>query len=544
MTLDGFIVLLTLAATIYAITTNANRLKFWLRVGWLRLGLVALTFLAVNYLEFYKFFQHIGYALPFDFDKAQISPEAAAYLLVLLCAALLWLSFRIKFVWTTDVHKLAPLTDELINEERYADLIDVLSEFLPSIERAYENKYLSSRLREYFTEPSFFERAWQEAREREQHPDREVTQTDDWLPVKVRAAVNVAGRRLVSYLPNHEAEIAKATGIVRATLLSPTVNSFIAKARPGFAIRVMGHSPFQEVPDFAGMYLANLMADSRSALYFEIKFNQNCTSREGYEYPASNRLLHFLFSDANVAERLNIWQPVGEYLLRGPSSIRNRVTLDGLNDPVDGFSEDGKWQNPIYIGIRFFDLMVSAALHQDIEWHMWLYYFPHFTDALIEIYDATGPRVEADATYPTKAAFLLYELFDVLAGWVRFLRDHPNGQKNLVLKRADTNHENGNIVKSALLALGLCLKSLIEADNVGAPLKQSVFDLCLGLFRDINRDETRGYANVMMQTIRVGGFYAHERDDGYRATLRQLFQGADTSRQEDAEELGQFLGAV
>jgi hypothetical protein len=48
--------------------------------------------------------------------------------------------------------------------------------------------------------------------------------------------------------------------------------------------------------------------------------------------------------------------------------------------------------------------MVTAAEYQGIQWHMWLYYFPHFIEGLVKIYDTSDENIDLSDEWPTRAA--------------------------------------------------------------------------------------------------------------------------------------------
>ena len=89
--------------------------------------------------------------------------------------------------------------------------------------------------------------------------------------------------------------------------------------------------------------------------------------------PEENRVLYTLVADAQFAKKLAVYRPVGEYMIRELDELSLDPANDLYNLPMHDFHDDGKWSSSLWIGICFFDIMVSTALHKGIEWHMWLY---------------------------------------------------------------------------------------------------------------------------------------------------------------------------
>ena len=157
---------------------------------------------------------------------------------------------------------------------------------------------------------------------------------------------------------------------------------------------------------FRTAYFSAVLSDAGSVLYQELKQNQNIDFLEGYYFPESNPLLHFLFSDVHTAEKLAVWKPIGETVLRLLRPDESTDLVIRLNGSAEGFEEEC-WKSPIYAGIFFFDLMVTAAAYQGVQWHMWLYYFPYIIERLEEIYDTSNPSVDTSDEFPTCCARLI-----------------------------------------------------------------------------------------------------------------------------------------
>ncbi|ACQ97862.1 hypothetical protein GBP346_A0941 [Burkholderia pseudomallei MSHR346] len=279
----------------------------------------------------------------------------------------------------------------------------------------------------------------------------------------------------------------------------------IAKSQAHFGLRVLAMDA-QERFDFSDEFLRILMLDTSSILYWEIKNNQNYARGHRYDLPESNRLLRYLFADAKNAEALGVWQPVGETVI-AELDRRHRTATDLYNDSVMDYRERGQWKCPVFVGIRFFDIMVSEAIAQNIRWHMWLYYFPHFVDGICRNYAPDEQRVDLDSEFPTVYSFLLYEIVSTLRHWIAEVRDLPPDQENVVLEHDTLTHENGNIIKSSILVLGMCLKTILVTERIPTRLKSYLASIGLDLFFDFVRvPKLAHYAGVLRASLLAGGF--------------------------------------
>ena len=262
-------------------------------------------------------------------------------------------------------------------------------------------------------------------------------------------------------------------------------------------------------------------------IYKEIKNNQNYEPAAQYAFPKENRLLHFLFEDAREAERLNVWKPLGEWLISRLRPERYPEYTSSLNLSSDGFDVEC-WEDPTFIVVRFFDLMVSAAEYQDVHWHMWLYYFQHFLQSLLKIYSEDGPGIDLCNERPTRAAWIINEMFQAMCDWISAVNHLPKNSSQLILKSDQLDYDNANIPKSAILALGTCLRDLLLAQNVNQRFKQTIIHLVIS---SIDKLPLNGpaivFRRIMIASVVGGGLPRQPSNSVYIGALRVGFQAMD-----------------
>jgi hypothetical protein len=112
-----------------------------------------------------------------------------------------------------------------------------------------------------------------------------------------------------------------------------------------------------------------------------------------------------------------------------------------LNGSADSFEVE-KWSDKTFVVIRCFDLMVSAAEHQGIQWHMWLYYFTHFMERIVSIYDASGADIDLGSEWPTRASYLIYEMFGAMTRWIATVSVLRSESPHLILEDDNLTHQN------------------------------------------------------------------------------------------------------
>jgi len=192
----------------------------------------------------------------------------------------------------------------------------------------------------------------------------------------------------------------------------------MAVSRPYAALRILAQWPESaDKNEFVFLYFSELVENVSSVFYTELARNQGMTAH-GYEIPPTNRLLHFFLLDAKVAQQFRLYKPVGDFVERHLDELQRHPEQDFYNRMPGQFDDEERNRWPVYAAVRFFDIMITQALYQGIEWHMWLYYFPPFVERMLRNYQSDSGMFDPDAEFPLRYSKLLYEVFDVLRDWI------------------------------------------------------------------------------------------------------------------------------
>jgi hypothetical protein len=147
-----------------------------------------------------------------------------------------------------------------------------------------------------------------------------------------------------------------------------------------------------------------------------------------------------MFKDCKIAEKYMSWKPIGDSVINELDKLKRNESPDFYNLPMDDYYDDGKWKSTLYMAILYFDIMVSSALHQGITWHMWLYYFPHFIEGMLNNYNPESRLIDRNAEWPTKYEYLMYSIIATLCHWTGIIKDLPVDQENIILKSNNNSH--------------------------------------------------------------------------------------------------------
>ena len=199
--------------------------------------------------------------------------------------------------------------------------------------------------------------------------------------------------------------------------------------------------------DLVKLYIECLFEAKNQSLIQELKILNNANDsvlgrNENVDIP----ILFSLFAHTKAAVENYVWYPVGEGTVK--SLKHDSDQIDFLIKKYDSDLEAELWNQKVYIAIVYFNYMVRESIYRDSEWHMWLFYFRHFTDLLIEIIPDQNDY-DGDSEYPSFAHYMIYQQFSIMNDWLD------------LAKEQETDHR----VIDTARCLGWCVHSICQADN-------------------------------------------------------------------------------
>ncbi len=501
---------------LYAVIPRERQMELRFRIGLFEWSALLVGSILVVYLDCYAFFVAHRWApdpesWPRGFTPANVKP-----LLVLFLALLLATRIRLARLSRRRIGKFAELCHELNWRESYPELVALLARNLKEFFRIYHADYGLPALRRRLTSrvlPTFEDTILRLDALRKTGGQPPLTFADR-IPDQI-------ARHVIRFLPAYSCEQRIAAQVVESVLMAPRFIEALSNTRPYLGIDIIrGLAGKFDQQEFLSDYMAALMANPASVLYREIEKSQNLA----YAFPETNRILHNLVKDAKVARDLEIWRPVGEFALRELDRLAADPAGDRYNHASGEFEEREAWRSPVCAAIRFFDIMVRAGLSQGIEWHMGLCYFPPIVDGMVRNYKPSGRLVDLDQTFPTPYNHLMYEAVSTIREWVEAADEVPEGQGNVTLHSVHADAENGNIPKTAILALGECAGHVLLSDKLRDKFKDTVMDGTFGLYFRLRQSaKLSQYAEVLGSSLRHGGLASWTADPMYLANLHESF---------------------
>jgi len=520
VTLDSLITVLGLLVAVYAVIPRVRRLEFRLRFGAFGWVLVVVALTLVLYLQFYQSFRSLGLTPNLNLSRWHLNPENFSFIVLVGLTILLvgYVSFR-----KLTRHRIFQFRDfilELSRERRYAEMYSLVEGNLNELSKIYHSNFMLSRVRcqlEQYANP--FSLLLGVGGQGATDPSPIGSRLHS---VKMKVCPILA-----KLFPAYSRESDAARQVIHELLMNRRTVRGMIEARPYCALEFYKFG-FYEYFEFFDKYLEELIKDADSIFYHEIRHNQNLSRHYGYELPERNKLLNFLFSDCSVSEKLAPYKPIGEAVI----SELDRLHIDGMadlyNGPMRDFREESQWGSIIFVGIRFFDIMVTSALRQNVGWHMWLYYFHVFAERIVRNLKPDAKYVDLSAEWPTRYHYLLYEIVSHLCGWVVAVEYVPITQSNVMLETPRALHENGNIPKSAMLALGLVFRAAFTSNSVDQRFRTYLAEVVFRRYFSIRqREDLRPYSEALLNALRAGGFEMGRRPEGYSEALLTSFSQMD-----------------
>lgn len=295
--------------------------------------------------------------------------------------------------------KLAGEMMVLLKEKRFSILAYIINRHHVTLLEAVQVKYWHDYLREKINPPLNF------SLDQESVPrtiiDRMVGAVSVWF---------------LKCLPKNNKSKDVLRDAIRLCFKSQAFLRYLAGVHTLVAAKFVSSDLLLKSNEVSNGFFTYLISMPDSPFSRELRDNQNCSYTGEFYIDESNELLQYYLSDVRVSERNEIWNPIANYVI---AQIKSQKDKSGFyNAPDENFSSsDQRWACPIFRGIFFFQLMVSAAIFQKVKNHMWLSYYSTFSKEIINSM-VRHDSVDISSEFPCRFDYLLYEIFSNTCKWV------------------------------------------------------------------------------------------------------------------------------
>lgn len=200
--------------------------------------------------------------------------------------------------------------------------------------------------------------------------------------------------------------------------------------------------------DFVNRYLKILMANKNGNFFREIRNNQNLGQFGAYSIDEERPILYALFNDIKVCSINQAWRGVGEpAILEMHEEAKKEYSV--LRESEKERESDTTWSFRITIAIWYFDIMVREAIRQNVNDHMWMFYYHHFVSVLISNMQKL-PFENSEVNRRSRNFKLIEDIFSKMMDW-----------KDVIIKS-----KHNNLSKSVYNCMGQCIYEVASTDKL------------------------------------------------------------------------------
>lgn len=525
MNITGFLTFVGILIAAYSILNKHDRLKIKIRLSIFN-KIATIFFLIIIFfaLIISDYFEDYPKEFPFLNLKFKLHfiISASAYTFFLLLSLYIFWKISKKRIKKRKIALFKSLVEEQLNRKEYVAIIELIRPVAVRI-IGYSNSVsllgsIKSKLLKFFKTKTDFEIPPEEYErlkklieageieldlEEEEHPKRNIKTFYKKSSISLKHYIGKLLRIFV-----HEGKD-KYQQIAQDLLhLLFTNHEFVAKLiefRPELGLKIFEHT-FYNYHDYVDIYFYELIKNTRSVLYYEIKNNQNINSNHQYFLRKENVLLNFLLRDCKVAQRIEVYRGINNFINDYLDDL-NKCESDPYNYDYGNFKET-RWISPVFVGIRFFDIMISETMHQGIKWLHPIYYFRVLTEKILKNFDILDDVWSEYNEWNSKYAYLLYEIVSTLDSIV-FWTTYSNTKLFINLEREDDNLESGNIPKACIIYQIKILSLIAESEKIPDEFKRYLMNIVLRLLFELRSsafDEPIRYSNVLFNCIKTHMF--------------------------------------
>lgn len=233
-------------------------------------------------------------------------------------------------------------------------------------------------------------------------------------------------------------------------ILNDTFLDNVANSNPYLFSQIIQELNEQDLKDddFINRYLKILMTNKNGNFFREIRNNQNLGQFDAYSIDEERPILYALFNDIKVCSINQAWRGIGEpAILEMHEEAKKEYSV--LRESDKEQESDTTWSFRITIAIWYFDIMVREAIKQNVNDHMWMYYYRHFVSVLISNMQEL-PFANSDLNKQSRSFDLVEDIFSKMMDW-----------KDVIIKS-----KNNSLSKCVYDCIGQCIYEVATTNKL------------------------------------------------------------------------------
>lgn len=516
MSIDGFLGCLALLVALYTIAPPVAKLRLGL-LGW-RLWLPSILLVAAIF--YLLLFKYVGlncskaYCAWLTLDEDSRAPNDLAFVIAVLWLGMLVIIYRARKFSIRNYSTFRNLVEQLLSDRRHGELVELVEPHIENLaKRASRSHWLQralDKVRVHGTEKAAWIQALAAPKMLEVEPSllRRLAERAKSIGLYVL-------KPIASVFPSEDRAERHARLVIRRILTNESFVKFISQERSLFALGLMATDRV-DYYEFSDRSLTYMIEAPGGPLRQELWDNDNL-DRCFYVIDPENQIINFLFKDAKVAEKLEVYRPIGEFAI---CCIDDDEAYRRFLNSKPRDTDKAKKNDSLFLVCHFFDIMIRSAARDKIEWHMWLYYMNLILARLLKIIDVQAPGYDRDSEFPNYAHFIIYTIFRNLREWIELFECLEDDHVAVQIDTVNTTHENGHIVKSAILSVGICLRELLRSENISNEFIAYILEVVLRGLRAAQQHKNGGsVAQALTNSILEGGPIGLGKPDGHRLLI-------------------------
>lgn len=216
----------------------------------------------------------------------------------------------------------------------------------------------------------------------------------------------------------------------------------IANINPYLFASIIQELDTNDVKDtyFVNRFLKILLVNKNGDFFREIKNNQNLGKFDSYVIESSRPILFALFNNVNVSAVNEAWRGVGDPAIQEMQEEAKKE-FSSLRESDREKDNDTLWSFRITNAIWYFDIMIRAAIVEDV--HIYVFYYHYFISSILDNMKEL-PFEKSELNKCSRNFDLVELIFTKMMDW-----------KNVMV-----NSTNSKLIEPMYRCLGLCIYKL------------------------------------------------------------------------------------
>jgi hypothetical protein len=487
MAITGLLAVLAILVASYSVMSDEKRLDVQLRLSRTDFAVFGGAIVAILVIVYSPVLLQFGISsIPF---MPGFGPDTTSLLFQALILVYAGVQGSRRRLSRTGLSRWCAVSVDCLHSGRYRQLAYLLDRYNAQLFAVVEQRIWYESIHRFFAPPTQIEILMNV-----QNPE-----SDLGLGKRAMRLFNWHRKFVAGLFPARSRDRDEVRRSISRLLIEKPFVAFLAKTKPMLAARATS-LPLIDRNLSMGYMFESLLTDHYGALSVELRDCNNTVFCDPAAIVAHKQLLSFFLQDVSFARKIGVWKPVGDFLTRFTRKQRGKDNY--YNQRSKEFSSGNeRWGCPIFLSIRFFDVMVTTAICRGVKNHMWLMYLAYCLDIIIENIDRADDADDTDE-FPVVFDYLVYECITTCASWLSADLPIDNSELTLYQERGSPDHDERECERRprwwAAKVLGGMLRKIVQSENFSHRKKVYFFEVIL---QHLSQIEHKNLSSLTILTL-------------------------------------------